>query len=489
MSFANSPSVNPEGRTAAEPVIIHSAKDVAAALANREGRQKGAFAVIVLALGGIFMDAYDFSSLAFGITQIKEEFGLRGFMTGFVNASIFVGAVAGALGGGYLVDRFGRYRLFMADMVFFVVAAIGCALAPDEWWLIAFRFVMGIGVGLDLPVAMAFLAEFSKLRGKGNRSERVNSWSPAWYGATAIGYLIVLLLFFSLPDAQYEHLWRIVVGFGAVPALVVLVVRRRYLAESPQWLANQGDLVGAVDILRTKHEINAVLAEASKLDLAKPAKTSTRSFAILFSPRYRVRTLVALAVSVFSTIGYNAIAYGTPLIISTLFNQSPLVTILSALVINLAFGVGGGLAGVALVSSWGSRRLALIGFSVQAVALLFLALLGIPSGALVIFAVLLLAAFIFFQAFGPGAQLMTYATLSYPTSLRGVGVGFNQAVLRSFSIVSLVAFPVLSAAIGTGVFWVIAIAPILGALCVAAVRWDPTGKDVDAEEEYQAVPA
>lgn len=482
---SDTPAPGPSG----EHVIIRSARDVAAALANRQGHQKGALAVIVLALGGIFMDAYDFSSLAFGITQIQEQFNLSGFMTGLVNASIFVGAVFGALFGGYLVDRFGRYRLFMADMVFFVIAAIGCALSPNEWWLIGFRVVMGIGVGLDLPVAMAFLAEFSKLRGKGNRTQRVNAWSPAWYGATAVGYIIVLLLFFALPEPQYEHLWRFVVGFGAVPALVVLLVRRRYLAESPQWLANQGDLVGAVDILRTKHHIDAVLADESELERSKPPKASARSFATLFSARYRTRTLVALAVSVFSTFGYNAVAYGTPLIVSNLFNQTPLVTILSALIINLAFGVGGGLTGVALVSSWGARRLALIGFSVQAVSLILLALLGIPTGALVVIAVLMLAAFIFFQAFGPGAQLMTYATLSYPTSLRGVGVGFNQSVLRSFSIVSLVAFPVLSTAIGTNVFWVIAIAPLLGALSVALVRWDPTGKDVDAEETYDQAAA
>src|SRR5699024_2173378 len=135
----------------------------------------------------------------------------------------------GALFGGYLVDRFGRYRLFMADMVFFVVAALGCAVAPNEWVLIVFRFVMGIGVGLALPVAMAFLAEFSKLKGRGNRSQRANASSPAWYFATGVGYLVVRIIFATLPSEQHASLWRIVGGFGAVPALIVLLVRRRYL--------------------------------------------------------------------------------------------------------------------------------------------------------------------------------------------------------------------------------------------------------------------
>ncbi|PCC53118.1 MFS transporter [Brevibacterium aurantiacum] len=492
--------------------IIRSASDIHAVLAEFGSQGTKTKAVIILALGGIFMDAYDFSSLAFGITAIKEQFGLSGFMTGLVNASIMVGAVIGALFGGYLVDRFGRYKLFMADMVFFVVAAIGCAVAPNEWVLIFFRFIMGIGVGLDLPVAMAFLAEFSKLKGKGNRSQRVNAWSPAWYIATGIGYLVVLIIFVTLPYDQHAILWRIVVGFGAVPALIVLLVRRRYLAESPEWLANQGDLRAAVDVMRSHHNLDVRLADDAKrspsesTDTVESAdtiahETSTpqaptsqasqpqapkrggkwSGFAELFAPQYRVRTIVALCVSVFSTFGYNAVAYGTPLIITTLFHQTPLVTIIASLVINLGFGAIGGLLGMTIVNRFGTRRITLVGFAIQAVALALLAIVGIPTGALVLVSVAMLAAFVFAQAGGPGANLMNYATLSYPTRLRGIGIGFNQSVLRAFSIVSLIMFPILAGSMGTGVFWIVACAPLAGAIAVGIVKWDPTAKDVEEE--------
>ncbi|MGC2974181.1 MFS transporter [Brevibacterium sp. FAM 25378] len=470
--------------------IVSSAADIHSILAEFGSQGTKTKAVIILALGGIFMDAYDFSSLAFGITAIQDQFGLSGFMTGLVNASIMVGAVIGALFGGYLVDRFGRYRLFMADMVFFVIAAIGCALAPNEWVLIAFRFVMGIGVGLDMPVAMAFLAEFSKLKGKGNRSQRVNSWSPAWYIATGVGYLIVLIIFVTLPYDQHAILWRIVVGFGAVPALVVLLVRRRYLAESPEWLANQGDLRAAVDVMRSHHNLNVTLAPEASSGAAegptgesgKPAAGRWSGFAELFSPKYRVRTIVALCVSVFSTFGYNAVAYGTPLIITTLFHQTPLITIVSSLIINLGFGALGGLLGMSIINRFGTRRITFIGFVVQAVALGLLAIVGIPNGALVLVSVAMLAAFVFAQAGGPGANLMDYATLSYPTRLRGIGIGFNQSVLRAFSIVSLIMFPILAASLGTGVFWIVACAPLAGAIAVGIVAWDPTAKDVEHED-------
>ena len=82
------------------PRIISSAADIHSVLAEFGSQGTKTTAVIILALGGIFMDAYDFSSLAFGITAIQEQFGLSGFMTGLVNASIMVGAVIGALFGG-----------------------------------------------------------------------------------------------------------------------------------------------------------------------------------------------------------------------------------------------------------------------------------------------------------------------------------------------------------------------------------------------------
>lgn len=466
------------------PTSIRTARDVHALLAEKGSQGARTKAIIVLALGGIFMDAYDFSSLAFGITAVKEEFGLDPLMTGVVNAAIMVGSVVGAIFGGMLVDRFGRYKLFMADMAFFVVAAIGCALAPNEWVLILFRFVMGIGVGLDLPVAMAFLAEFSKLRGSGSRSQRVNAWSPAWYIATGFGYLLVLAVFLLLPVAQHGILWRVVVGFGAVPAIIVLLVRRKYMAESPQWLADQGDLRGAVDVMRSHHGLDVELAPDA--DTARTTKARTghwRQYGELFAARYRLRTIAALCVSVFSTFGYNAVAYGTPLIIAMLFQQGPLVTILSALVINLGFGAAGGLLGVGLINRVGARRMTIIGFAIQATSLLILAFVGIPTGALVIISIAMLAAFVFAQAGGPGANLMSYATLSYPTRLRGVGVGFNEAVKRVFSIVSLVFFPVLAAALSTGVFWIVALAPLAGLISLLVIRWDPTGKDVDAEDQ------
>ena len=76
--------------------------------------------------------------------------------------------------------------------------------------------------------------------------------------------------------------------------------------------------------------------------------------------------------------------------------------------------------------------------------------------------------------------------MSYPTSLRGVGTGFAQGVLRVGSTISLLLFPVLSKQLGTGVFFIVALAPLLGLLALLLIRWEPIGADVDADDHAPA---
>ena len=130
----------------------------------------------------------------------------------------------------------------MADMLFFVVSAIAAGLAPNVWVLIGARFLMGIGVGIDLPVAMSYLAEFSRFTGKGNKAARLAAWCPMWYAASTVCFLIIFGLYFLLPQEHLDWLWRASLLFGAVPALLIIAVRSKFMNESPLWAANQGDL-------------------------------------------------------------------------------------------------------------------------------------------------------------------------------------------------------------------------------------------------------
>ena len=488
-SAQESGTQGPENQDAAnEPIVIRLAQDVSRLVDRGAAIGSNARIVIAIALGGVFLDAYDLTSLAYGIKDIARQFSLTPVQTGLVSSAIAFGAVIGALFGGYLTDKIGRYRVFMADMLFFVVAAIAAGLAPNAWVLGGARFMMGFGVGLDLPVAMAFLAEFSRRSGKGNKAASVAAWCPAWYAATSGCYLLILGLYAVLPAADLSWLWRVTLAFGAVPALLIIAVRSRYISESPVWAANQGDLDGAARILKRSYGLDVVVERNTDTDIygrsvGIPHKASLRSFKALFSTTYRSRTILALVLGCASSFGYNAIVFGLPVILSSFLQQGPLTTIVAALVLNLAFAFVGGLIGVRTAPTIGAWKMTTLGVSLQLVALVGLALIGRPSGtALIVGAILLLALYLFAQGFGPGSHTMTYAALSYPTSLRGVGVGFNQTLVRTSSTVSLFLFPVLAAALGTKVFWVIAAAPLISLTALLLLRWEPSGYDIDAED-------
>ncbi|CAB3769962.1 MFS transporter [Paraburkholderia humisilvae] len=484
--FAPELQAAPAQSTAPARALIRSAADVSQLVNQGAAAGSDARIVVAIALGGVFLDAYDLGALAFGVKDIAREFSLTPAGIGFVASAITFGAIVGACLGGFLTDRIGRYRVFMADMFFFVIAALACAFAPNAWVLGGARFVMGLGVGIDLPVAMAFLAEFSRLRGRGNKAARVAMWCPVWYAAISVSYLLVLAFYAMLPASHQPLLWRLILGFGAVPALVIIAIRSRYISESPVWAANQGDLAGAAKILKRSYGIDAAVApDASRATAAQraPRRASWANYGTLLRGVYLKRTVLATVLAVASSFAYNAVAFGLPVIISSFLAQSMLTTILASLVLNLAFAFVGGLIAVRTVPKTGAWKPTVLGYMFQLAALVGLAMVGKPAGGVqVALAVALLGAFLLGQGFGPGSHTMTFASLSYPTSLRGVGVGFNQTLMRASSTVSLFLFPVLAAALGTRVFWIIAAAPLCGLIALLAIRWEPSGYDVDAED-------
>ncbi len=139
-------------------VPVSSVGDVARLINSGKEQAKYARMIVFLALGGVFLDAYDLTTLSYGIDDVVREFQLSPLLTGLVTSSIMVGTIVGNIIGGWLTDKYGRYSVFMADMFFFVISAIAAGLAPNVWVLIGARFLMGIGVGIDLPVAMSYLA-------------------------------------------------------------------------------------------------------------------------------------------------------------------------------------------------------------------------------------------------------------------------------------------------------------------------------------------
>ncbi|WP_234252113.1 MFS transporter [Klebsiella pneumoniae] len=419
-------------------VPVSSVGDVARLINSGKEQAKYARMIVFLALGGVFLDAYDLTTLSYGIDDVVREFQLSPLLTGLVTSSIMVGTIVGNIIGGWLTDKYGRYSVFMADMFFFVISAIAAGLAPNVWVLIGARFLMGIGVGIDLPVAMSYLAEFSRFAGKGNKAARLAAWCPMWYAASTVCFLIIFGLYFLLPQEHLDWLWRASLLFGAVPALLIIAVRSRFMNESPLWAANQGDLTSAVRILRDSWGIHA-----HEVPAAKPAPAPKVSFRVLFEKPYRERTIVAGVMNICISFEYTAIAFFLPSILAQFLGAGVFETISASL-----------------------------------------GLVGQPHAtAGIVLAIAMLGLWLFAEGFGPGAQLMIYPALSYPTAIRATGVGFSRALSGIGSALALFILPLLQASLGTQMFWVVSLAAIIPIFFLLAVRHEPTREDIDALHE------
>ncbi|RIV22760.1 MFS transporter [Alicyclobacillaceae bacterium I2511] len=458
-----------------EAIIIKTKQDIFNLVNSGSLISRKSWMIVLIALGGTFIDAYDFTSLGIGAVQLKGQFHLSAFQLGSLTAIMAVGALVGALVGGYYVDKVGRLKMFMLDLVFFVVSAIAAAFSPNLLWLITFRFLMGVGVGLDFPAALSFIAEYTGIKRKGRS---VNSWQMMWYIAASFGFLIIIPIYYL---GVGPNLWRWAVGIGAVPAIIVLILRYMYMDESPLWAASHGDLPGAVKILQGTYGIHAVLEENSSNQTVTTAPLSSwKEYAQLFNRHYRTRTTLVTAIGLTQAMEYYTVAFYLPTISLLIFGKKFVFAILGSAVFNL-FGVLGSSLNVYNTSKLGIRRLAIVGYVGVLISLITIGLFdkSLP----ILIAAALIALFITSHSFGPGATGMTMGAMSYPTSIRGVGSGYAQGIIRVGSIFGFYFFPLMLAALGLQhTLLLIGVAPLTGLLVTLFIKWDPTKIDIESEQ-------
>jgi MFS family permease len=454
-----------------EEYVIRSVQDVTEFIDSRAA-SRSSMIIVLIALGGVFVDAYDFTSLGIGVVQIKNHFHLSPFEVGSITAVMAFGAFFGALWGGYFTDKIGRFKMFLLDLLFLVVAALGAALSQNLITLLAFRFLMGIGVGLDFPVALSFIAEFVAVRRKGLS---LNLWQMTWFVAASFTGVVVLPFYLAGVGSE---LWRIAVGFGAVPAFLILLLRFRFMNESAPWAARNVGLEEAARILQKVYHVSVRAVSPAIVNATGTARKL--NFFAIFSPMYRLRTLLISVICMTQSMEYFAVGFNLPVISSRLFGKDFIYAILGAICFNL-FGIVGGGVGALVTDHLGVRRMAIFGYLLVVVSLL-LFYAGGPniSGWL---AGLLIGLFIFGHSFGPGAQGMTMAAMSFPTTIRGIGTGWGQSMVRVGSILGFYFFPLLVAEIGfRSMMLLLALVPLAGLVTVLIVRWEPVGQELDIRD-------
>ena len=168
----------------------------------------------------ILIEAWDLYSISFLLIFIKDEFKPDAALLGLASASVQLGALLGAVIGGWAADRLGRRVVFLTTMALFVVLAVTQAFAQNMWELVIIRFFLGVPLGSDIASGYTYIMESMP---KGKREVMGNRWQ-GMFGLGEVACIIVVTIMF-LSGMNHALLWRIGLALGAVPAFILLLMR------------------------------------------------------------------------------------------------------------------------------------------------------------------------------------------------------------------------------------------------------------------------
>ncbi len=226
-------------------------------------------------------------------------------------AALFTGLFIGTLACGALADRFGRRPVFTVSLLWYTTANVVMACQSSVGALTFWRFVAGIGLGLEMVTIGTYLAELAPrgIRGR------------AFACCQAIGFtavpVVAFLSYLLVPSAPLGiDGWRWVVLIGATAALFVLWARRA-LPESPRWLVERGRHAEANRILQTLEQQIALEFGKQLPPPAEPEPLTPRGrFADLWVPPYRSRTIMMTGFNVLQTVGFYGFTSWVPTLVA-----------------------------------------------------------------------------------------------------------------------------------------------------------------------------
>ncbi|MEO8051192.1 MAG: MFS transporter [Acidobacteriota bacterium] len=293
---------------------VHTAGSISARLDRLPATRTIWRLVVLISLGGFFefYDLFFTGYVAPGLVRsgiltssTRGLFGTTGIAS-FV-AALFLGLFVGTAIFGFVADRFGRRTIFTFSLLWYTAASVVMAFQNDVFWLNLWRFIAGIGVGVELVTIDAYLTELvpKELRGRAFALNQAIQFSAV--------PTVALLAWLLVPQSPFGlGGWRWVVLIGAVGALFVWRIRRD-VPESPRWLAQRGKLAEAQTILT---ELETRVALESRFVLPHPAKAEEAaprgSFAEIWQPPYRTRTLMLIVFNVFQIVGYYGFSNWVP---------------------------------------------------------------------------------------------------------------------------------------------------------------------------------
>jgi MFS transporter, SP family, arabinose:H+ symporter len=407
---------------------------------------------LLATLGG-FLFGYDTSNIGSALNFVP--YPLHGLAMGYLVSGASLGAAAGAILGGPASDHFGRKTLLIIDAGIYAAGAILSAVTPDAAVLLFARTLIGLAIGADSAIATAYIAEYAPKDRRGSLT-MLQQWMITV--GILIAYIIALIIFSAFPGSAASTGWRLVLGLGAVPALIGLALRTQ-MPESPRWLLRHGrygDVRKAMKALGADDVSDDDVRRAAEV-VERVEGGSRQQRRRAWTPGVRRALIVVSVFFIFQQItGINVPLYYGPHLLGPIFagGHASLVRTTVAGVevtaIMTSVNVAATYLGFRWIDKFGRRRLAIGGYTGMIIFALVAALgLAATSGTLRLVVIMIgLDFFIASFAIGVGGTGWTLQGEVFPTAVRGQAAAFCAMIdwLANFLLIEV--FPVWQNAIG-----------------------------------------
>lgn len=373
-------------------------------------RGSGRFGIVIAvtsaSIGVIY--GYDLGAIAAALLFIPNDFQVSTFETQAITSAVVLGQVFGAVFGGRIANHVGRKRALVAVAIGYVVFALLSGVAWSAWSLIAFRFLLGVTIGVSISVAPLFIGESAPAPIRGGL---LATYQVANIAGIALAYFVGV----ALAGAEA---WRIMLAASAVLAAGVLVIIAR-LPDTPRWYLMKGRREEAVDTMARADPTRD--AEEAIADIEQDLEHEERgTFRELFSSPFRTAGLWVVVFGFLVQItGINAIVFYAPTFLKGVGFSGSTGPILGNAFVQLA-GLAMAVTALSLVDRWGRRPVLMTGLGIMCVAnvvmIVAFVIGGVPGLALA-------GIFLFVMGFdfGLGVMVWIYSSESLPSRLRGPG--------------------------------------------------------------------
>ena len=387
---------------------------------------------------GFFTDAYDLFIIGVVISILKNQWQVSPTEDGLVTSTALLASAIGAVLFGRIADMLGRKRIYGYEVLVLAAGAIASAFSPGIWWLIVFRFILGIGIGGDYPVSSTIMSEYAGKRTRGMLISLVFAMQAA---GLIVGPALAAILLAS--GLSHDLTWRLLLAFGAVPALAVFQMRR-HMAETPRYLLAQGQ---HDDFHTASHSVlgtgNKPKASTAPDALARPRVSFAEGFTSLISSRtLLIRLIGASAAWFLMDFAYYGNTVSSPRVLAAISpNDSLIWHVLMQLAIFAIAAVPGYFLAAWFMDRMGRKTIQNIGFLMMATAFGIMAIVPNVEKLVVLFLVIYGVSY-FFTEFGPNSTTFIYPAELFPVRERTTGHGIAAAAGKVGGFVGVFLFPI-----------------------------------------------